>query len=155
MSVLPPGREAPEIDVLDHHRRKRRLQDFRGDHLALVFHRGTQDPDSVMILERLRDKQELFRSRGIRIAAISTEDIEVLARFASDRRIEFPLLSDIDGEAAETFGVHDGTGAKRVTFLIDDTGGIDRTYEDPDPKLHADELLQDAKFFTRTMHRGG
>ena len=53
--------------------------------------------------------EELIRS-GIGVAAISYDSQEVLAKFAVERGITYPLLSDVDSEVIKSFGILNTVG---------------------------------------------
>jgi peroxiredoxin len=56
--------------------------------------------------------------------------------------LPFPLAADPKGEAAQAYGVKNGTYANRATFVIDPDGTVTKVVEgkdalDPDPVLQA------------------
>lgn len=53
----------------------------------------------------LQAHQEEFRKRGLSVAAISYDSVEVLKDFATRRGITFPLLSDKDSQVIRAFGI--------------------------------------------------
>ena len=54
---------------------------------------------------QLERKREQFEQRGVRIAAVSYDSVEVLKNFADRTGIGFPLLSDPDSSVIRAFGV--------------------------------------------------
>ncbi|MDQ5828805.1 MAG: peroxiredoxin, partial [Actinomycetota bacterium] len=67
-------------------------------------------------------------------------------RFREKYSLNFPLLTDEGGRAAEALGVlrENREKANRVTFLLDPDGRIAKVYPEVSPETHADEILQDA-----------
>lgn len=53
----------------------------------------------------LESQLEALRSRGLGVAAISYDSVEVLKSFADRRKITFPLLSDPDSSIIKRFGI--------------------------------------------------
>jgi peroxiredoxin len=53
----------------------------------------------------LRDAQDRFEALGIRLYAISYDEVEALAAFAENYGIRYPLLSDPDSEVIRRYGV--------------------------------------------------
>jgi peroxiredoxin len=102
-------------------------------------------------MELLRDRSTDFEQAGVRVLGISRDSAWTHIAWAQALDLDFPLLSDWNGEAVHGFGVaqeHRGMRdvAERTAFLID-TGGTVRgawrygTTEVPD----VDELLEAAR----------
>jgi peroxiredoxin len=102
-------------------------------------------------MELLRDRSTDFEEAGVRVLGISRDSPWTHIAWAQALDLDFPLLSDWNGEAVHGFGVaqeHRGMRdvAERTAFLID-TGGTVRgawrygTTEVPD----VDELLEAAR----------
>jgi hypothetical protein len=53
----------------------------------------------------LESRVEALRSRGLGVAAISYDSVEILRSFAERRKISFPLLSDPDSSIIRRFGI--------------------------------------------------
>lgn len=69
------------------------------------------------------------------------DDLDTQKRFAQSLNLPFPLLSDAKGEAAQAYGVKNGTHADRVTFVIDADGQVVKVLEGQeafDPAAAAD-----------------
>jgi peroxiredoxin len=102
-------------------------------------------------MELLRDRSTDFEQAGVRVLGISRDSPWTHIAWAQALDLDFPLLSDWNGEAVHGFGVaqeHRGMRdvAERTAFLID-TGGTVRgawryeTTEVPD----VNELLEAAR----------
>jgi peroxiredoxin len=70
------------------------------------------------------------------------DDLDTQKRFAQSLNLPFPLAADVSGEAAEAYGVRNGTHPNRATFVIDPEGTVTKVVEgkdalDPDPALQA------------------
>jgi peroxiredoxin Q/BCP len=68
---------------------------------------------------------------GVTVAAISYDSVDVLARFAKNQKITFPLLSDPDHKTIEAYGLRNKevTGKLEgipylVTMIVDKEGVI-------------------------------
>jgi hypothetical protein len=53
----------------------------------------------------LRDALPKFREAGVKLYAISYDDVEALATFADAYGIEYPLLSDVDSAVIRSYGI--------------------------------------------------
>jgi peroxiredoxin Q/BCP len=87
-----------------------------------------------------------YGNAGIRVYGVSLDSPESHRRFRDKYGLNFPLLTDEGGRAAETLGIlrENGKKANRVTFLLAPDGTISRTYPEVTPDTHADEILKDA-----------
>ncbi len=63
------------------------------------------------------------------------------AQFAKDQKLNFPLLSDPDGSAADKYGVNQGRYAARVTFVIDPKGVLRLVDDKVDVMKHGGDLV--------------
>lgn len=69
-------------------------------------------------MSALRDSIERFAGKNAQVVGVSMDDVETQKRFAQSLNLPFPLLADPKGEAAEAFGIRNGTHADRTTFVI-------------------------------------
>ena len=53
----------------------------------------------------LRDALPRFREAGVKLYAISYDDVEALATFADAYGIGYPLLSDVDSAVIRRYGI--------------------------------------------------
>jgi peroxiredoxin len=82
-------------------------------------------------LVKLQADLKKFEDAGAQLVAISYDKVEVLAKFADEKKITFPLLSDPESKAIKPFGVlvEDAKGnyeglARPGVFIIDKDGVI-------------------------------
>lgn len=67
----------------------------------------------------LNQRREEFLQAGVAVAAMTFEDVDVLAEFTSDRGIEYPLLSDPSGAYMHGLGIrNEEFGPDHPTFGI-------------------------------------
>jgi hypothetical protein len=88
----------------------------------------------------LERQREAIRARGLGLAAISYDSVEILHEFATRRGITFPLLSDVDSAVIRGFGLQNpgyppGNRAHGVpypgTFVTNAAGVVEaRFFED-------------------------
>ena len=97
----------------------------------------------------MRGQAQEFDSVGCEIAGISFDAPEDNKAFAEKFGFPFRLLSDVDRRVGEAYGATRPEGdpfpafARRVSFLIDPEGTIDKVYEVSDTAAHAGEVLAD------------
>lgn len=76
--------------------------------LVLVFYRSAKwCPYCQKQLIELRTAQGPLEQRGYRMAAISYDPTEVLVRFAAQRGVAYPLLSDVGSKTIDAFNLRD------------------------------------------------
>jgi glutaredoxin-dependent peroxiredoxin len=85
-------------------------------------------------MELLRDRSEEFRAGGVQPYAISRDSPWTHVAWLQALDLDFPLLSDWNGEATRGFGVaHDYRGLKdvsrRTAFLVDRDGVVRGAWE--------------------------
>ena len=70
------------------------------------------------------------------------DDVDTQKRFAESLNLPFPLAADVNGDAAQAYGVKNGSHPNRATFVIDPQGTVVKVVEgkdalDPDSSLQA------------------
>jgi thioredoxin-dependent peroxiredoxin len=103
----------------------------------------------------LRDRAEQFREAGCVILGASFDTPEENRAFAADQGFGFRLLSDVDRSVGDAYGVarsvddQYATFPRRVSFLIDPEGIVQRRYTVADVSSHAEEVLADLEALQR------
>jgi peroxiredoxin len=117
------GALAPDFDLQDQHGTPRKLSDFRGRKVVLVFYPLAFSGVCQSELAALRD----FPGDA-QVITVSVDSIFTHRAWADQEGYAFPLLSDFwpHGQVARAYGVFDeGKGyALRGTFIIDGEGVI-------------------------------
>lgn len=134
---------APNFSARDQHREVVTLSELRGAPVVLYFYPRDATPGCTTEACAFRDVWDRFEASGARLLGMSTDSVESHRAFAEEHRLPFSLLSDEGGAIAASYGVSVRMGfTKRTTFLIDREGVIRRVFEDVDPGVHAEEILQ-------------
>jgi peroxiredoxin Q/BCP len=93
-----------------------------------------------------RDLKSEFDEVGAQCVGISADPVEKQLQFAQKHDFDYPLLSDVDRAAAETFGVKRRSNllrVKRSTFVIDtDRTLIAQPHSEVSMNSHADKALK-------------
>ena len=73
-----------------------------------------------------RDDIAVFEQAGAVVLAVSPQDVDSHERFAEQEHFTFPLLADVDGSLARSYGVEGGSKVqvKRSIFVIDTEGVV-------------------------------
>ncbi|MCE1857601.1 thioredoxin-dependent thiol peroxidase, partial [Enterobacter hormaechei] len=85
----------------------------------------------------LRDSMDELKNINVEVLGISTDAPEKLARFVEKETLNFTLLSDVDHQVAEQFGVWGEKkfmgktydGMHRISFLINPHGEIEHVFD--------------------------
>ena len=120
--MLATGELAPDFELPDQDRRKRRLGDLLGGRpLILYFYPADFTPGCTREACDLRDLHTRILSAGLRVVGVSPQSPESHRRFRDEHSLPFTLLSDEDKVAIKAFDVDGplGIGVRRATFLID------------------------------------
>lgn len=89
-----------------------------------------------------RDQIKRFTDGHAQVLGVSTDDLATLKKFADSLKLPFPLLSDEKGKTAAAYDVKILGFARRVTFVIDPQGKVEKVLEgkdalDPSPAAAA------------------
>jgi peroxiredoxin Q/BCP len=119
--------------------------ELTGQKTVLFFYPKDDTPGCTKEACAFRDRMEDYGEAGIQVYGVSLDSPESHREFREKYDLNFPLLTDEEGRAAETLGVLGDRGtARRVTFLLDPEGKISKVYPEVTPQTHAEEILEDA-----------
>ena len=147
MANLPQqGQPLPEIDLTAEDGSHLGPDDLAGQKTVLYFYPKDDTPGCTKEACAFRDRMGDYGEAGIKVYGVSLDSPESHREFREKYNLNFPLLTDEDGRAAEALGVlrDNGAVANRVTFLLAPDGNIAKVYPEVSPETHADEILDDA-----------
>jgi peroxiredoxin Q/BCP len=141
------GSPAPAIDLLDQHGERVSLSSFAGRKVLVYFYPKADTPGCTTQACGLRDVADRIGTTAI--VGISPDAPAKLARFDTKYGLGFTLLSDVEHEVAEAYGVwvlkknygKEYMGVQRSAFLVDEQGRIERAWPKISPKDTPTELL--------------
>jgi peroxiredoxin Q/BCP len=124
------------------------LSQFRGHTVVLYFYPKAFTGGCTMQACNLRDAQPSLEAEGIKVVGVSVDDQETQKRFRDEHQLPFPVLADLGGNVARTYGVFgiqkaDGSvlpEARRVTFIIGPDGTIREVIDPAHADVHLDEV---------------
>ena len=147
MANLPQqGQPLPEIDLTAEDGSRLGRDDLAGRRTVLYFYPKDDTPGCTKEACAFRDRMGDYGEAGIKVYGVSLDSPESHREFREKYNLNFPLLTDEDGRAAEALGIlrDNGEVANRVTFLLAPDGNIAKVYPEVSPETHADEILDDA-----------
>jgi peroxiredoxin Q/BCP len=119
------GARAPDFTLPGPGGRPHSLAELlRDGTVVLYFYPKDQTPGCTIEACAFRDEIEAFTAAGAQVVGVSRDDEESHARFVEKHKLPFLLLSDMDGETHERYGVTKKLGfiPDRTTFVIDHNG---------------------------------
>ena len=141
------GKPAPEFELSDQTGQLHSLEDYRDQWVVLYFYPKDGTPGCTTEACEFRDDIFKFRQANAQVLGVSFDDVESHQKFAEEHSLPFPLLADVNGQAADAYGVRTRMFgmklAKRETFLIDPNGNLVKHYEKVTPETHSQEVLAD------------
>ena len=147
MAELPQqGQPLPEMDLTAEDGSHVGPDDLTGQRTVLYFYPKDDTPGCPKESCAFRDRMADYGEAGIRVYGVSLDSPESHRLFREKYGLNFPLLTDEGGRAAEALGVlrENRQVANRVTFLLEPDGRISKVYPEVSPETHADEILEDA-----------
>lgn len=138
-----PGSEFPvPISAPDQSGAVRSLQSLMGRNGVALFFVRSADwcPFCKHQLADANAHLEKFKALGLNVASISVDTVVLIAPFAAEQHIGYPMLSDPKGDINQKLGIRDEqypTGSKAfgvprpTLYLIDRKGTIRARYMEP------------------------
>ncbi len=123
---MTPGDVIEDFELPDQDGTPRRLSTLLADGpVVLFFYPAAMTSGCTKESCHFRDLAAEFAAAGAQRVGISTDPVARQAQFAGQHGFDYPLLSDVGGTVARSFGVKRRFGplpVKRTTFVI----GTDR-----------------------------
>lgn len=149
MNPLKAGEIAPKFSLPDQDGGLVNLADFQGHRVLVYFYPKAMTPGCTVQACGLRDNMESLQKYQVEVIGISTDKPEKLAKFAEKELLNFTLLSDVDHQICEQFGIWGEKtfmgktydGIHRISFLIDANGKIEQVFADFKTANHHDVVL--------------
>jgi peroxiredoxin Q/BCP len=151
---LEIGDDAPSFTLNDAQGQTHYLSDYAGKYLVLYFYPKDDTPACTKEACNFRDDMTMLVKLGANIVGVSVDNGKSHADFAKKYHLPFPLLSDTDGNVAESY--HALTNfyvikiAKRYTYLINPMGKISKVYKNVDTSKHSKQIIEDLKLIQNT-----
>jgi len=127
------------------------LSDHVGDGpIVLAFFPGAFTPPCTNEMVAFQERLDDFEDAGATIFGVSADSPFSQGAFREEHGIEFDLVSDMDGDTIEAYGLTMDIpdlglygNANRAVFVIDDEGTVvyDWVADDPTNEPDYDELL--------------
>jgi peroxiredoxin Q/BCP len=150
MKTLKAGDKVPNFTVNDQDGNSVSLSDFHGKKLVVFFYPAANTPGCTAEACNLRDHYSELQARGYELLGVSADTEKKQSNFRSKYKFPFPLLADTEKEVINAFGVwgrkkfmgREYDGIHRKTFLVDESGVVERVIDKVKTKAHAAQILE-------------
>jgi len=125
------------------------LADLRGKKVVLVFYPKDNTPGCTVQACSIRDNWSQLDGKA-HVFGVSVDDVASHQKFIDHKKLPYPLLSDVDQELVNAYGVWKEKsmfgkkfmGIERSTFVIDAEGRLETVLEKANPLTHLSKLLE-------------
>ncbi|MCI8329628.1 MAG: thioredoxin-dependent thiol peroxidase [Oscillibacter sp.] len=147
--MLEAGMKAPEFTLPDKDGNPVSLSDFAGKKVVLYFYPRDNTPGCTRQACAFAGAYEAFREIDAVVIGVSKDSVASHQKFAEKHGLPFILLSDPELTAIQAYGVWQekklygkvSMGVVRTTFVIDESGVIEKVMSKVKPDTNAPEVL--------------
>jgi peroxiredoxin len=129
------GDNAPDFTLSTTSDQSVTLSKLRGKPVVLVFYPADWSPVCGDQVSLYNEMLSVFSEYNAQLLGISVDGVWCHAAFASDRKLQFPLLADFEpkGAVSRQYGVYEaGLGlSQRALFVLDGKGVVRWKYVSP------------------------
>ncbi|MBM5782825.1 MAG: thioredoxin-dependent thiol peroxidase [Pelagibacterales bacterium] len=126
------------------------LSDLTGQNVVLYFYPKDDTPGCTIEAQDFTKRIKDFEKQNCVVLGISKDTVKSHCKFVEKYNLAFNLLSDIEGEVCEKYGVLKEKsmfgkkyfGIERSTFLIDKYGNIANIWRSVKVNGHVEEVLK-------------
>ncbi len=150
MEQLKEGAMAPQFTGKDQDGRNVNLKDFQGKKVILYFYPKDDTPGCTAEACNLRDNYDDLLSRGFAIIGVSPDNEKSHGKFRTKFDLPFSLIADPEKTIIKAYGawgeksMYGKTyeGVLRTTFVIDESGRIQKIISKVDTGNHTKQILE-------------
>lgn len=151
MKTLQVGDQLPYFSTTDEEGNKIESTDMLGSKSVIFFYPKANTPGCTAEACNLRDHYVLLKEKGYRLYGVSADGQQKQKNFKDKFNFPFPLLADEDKAVIDAFGVwgpkkfmgKEYDGIHRITFIVDETGKVQRVISKVKTKDHAAQILEE------------
>ena len=148
--MLEVGIKAPDFTLPDKDGNMVSLSDFNGKKVILYFYPKDNTPGCTKQACAFAANFEKFKEIDAVVIGISKDSVASHVKFAAKYDLPFILLSDTELAAIQAYDVWKekklygkvSMGVVRTTYIIDETGNIEKVMPKVKPDTNAAEILE-------------
>ncbi|OPC82793.1 thioredoxin-dependent thiol peroxidase [Embleya scabrispora] len=150
---LQAGDTAPAFTLSDADGKSVSLSDYAGRKVIVYFYPAALTPGCTKQACDFTDNLDLLAGAGYDVLGISPDKPEKLGKFREKESLRVTLLADPDKATLEAYGAFGEKtmygktvkGVIRSTFIVDETGKLERALYNVRATGHVAKLLKDLK----------
>lgn len=150
MKPLKVGEKVSSFTVNDHLGNPHSLEDYTGSKVVVFFYPKASTPGCTAEACDLRDHYKELKDAGYVHLGVSADTEKKQKAFVDKFDFPFPLLADTEKKIIEAFGVwgpkkfmgKEYEGIHRMTFILDESGVVERVIDKVKTKEHAAQILE-------------
>ena len=142
--MLEVGAAAPDFRAKTHSGRTISLADLRGRKVVLWFYPKADTPGCTIEGKGFCSAHAELDSLGVTVLGVSFDDETANRAFAAKFGFPYELLCDTDRSIGMAYGACGDSHAKharRISYLIDESGRVAHAFAKVDPETHTYEIL--------------
>ena len=148
--MLETGIKAPNFTLPDKDGNPVSLSDFLGKKVVLYFYPKDNTPGCTRQACAFAAAYEGFKAKNVVVIGISKDSVASHQKFAAKYDLPFILLSDPELQAIQVYDVWQekklygkvSMGVVRSTYVIDESGVIEKVMPKVKPDTNAAEILE-------------
>jgi len=140
---LRAGDKAPIFSLKDQNNTVHNLTDYLGKKVVLYYFPKADTPGWTVQACGFRDDYDKYLKSNIVVFGISYDSPKALKKFKQKWKLPFNLLSDSNKIVAKKYGANTPLWTKRITFVIDEKGYIQKIYRKINVNTHAKKILSE------------
>jgi len=153
MSKVAEGKKVPDFVYTATGGEHGKLSKLKGQRILLYFYPKDNTPGCTREGQAFRDKYRSFSRMKTRIYGISRDSVASHEKFKSKQEFPFELITDEDETLCKMFDVikmknmygKQVRGIERSTFLIDESGILQKVWRKVKVDGHADDVIDAVK----------
>jgi len=146
---LKIGEKAPSFTLLDQDENEVSLNQFLGKKVLIYFYPRAMTPGCTVQACTLRDREKELKKKKLIVLGISPDRPSSLKKFVERDQLNFTLLSDLDHQIAQNYGVWGEKkfmgktyeGLHRISFVVDEKGFIQHVLAKVNTKTHYEDVM--------------
>ena len=143
LETIKVGDKAPDFVLKDQDGKVHKLSDYRGQRVIVYYFPKADTPGWTKEACGFRDVYGEYKKAKIIVFGISYDSPKALKAFKDKYVLPFNFLSDKTKEVSKAYGAAGRVWPKRMTFIIDPMGKIEKIYEKVNVNTHAEKILDD------------
>ena len=140
--MLKEKTKAPDFNLRDQNNKFHTLLDYKDKWVVIYFYPRDNSPGCTTEAKNFRDNIEKFKRLNAIVIGISPDSTLSHKKFVDQYNLPITLLSDPGKEIIKKYFAA-GVITKRISYLINPEGIIEKAYPTVNPARHAEEILSD------------